>query len=394
MKTTITLLVILLLVLFMVGCENSIAPTEFNSERINSLSKKPVKPPKDNPTPTPMPALAANAKYIAGTSDGKVIIWNEASLTKIWSTSVGTANDIGISIGIGDLFNNSGKELLVARKISVGKGKKNRVESQELLVFKEGDLEPYKKILLRPYEGYRDALWDMKIADIDNDNDLEVILAFRDQIEIWESNGTDLIQASTLNYFDSMENPWEIDVNGSKITVCFAGNIWRSYGYDGGSIAETAESSAYNEFGSLNSVIVSDINYDTIDEVVGGSSVGKILIWETPNIIIATDQIIPKYYAWDLAAGELDGELSNGKEIIGVARNSGQLHLFHYDVGTLVYENPVATAFSNSLNGVIVSGNRVFLATANGLEVFEVYDNLYTSLLVDDVGALQNLIFE
>lgn len=403
MKTLFCIIISLLLLGSMFsGCSDQIVNSNETSSLEGSvLSKKPIKPPKT--PPTPMPALNPSTQFIAGISDGKVYIWDGNNLTKKWSTSIDafTFNGIGIGNFIGD-DNDIIKELLVARRIKVGKGKKNKVESEELLIFTEGDIEPFKTVTLRQREDYTDALWDMKIANVDNDDDLEIILAFRDKLEIWESDGTEIIPAATFDYFSPMESPWGIDVGDfnndgiNEIIVCFAGNIWRSYQYDGtSSISEIEESIAYNEIGSLNCAKIGDFDNDGDVEVIGGSSVGKILIWESPDDIIASDQVIPDYWAWGLDVGELDGDEENGKEILGVSSNSGRLHLFHYNGGTLVYEDKVITALSNSLNDVIISGaypdNKIIVATSDGLEV---YNKTYETLFIDNVGSLQNLIFE
>lgn len=222
----------------------------------------------------------------------------------------------------------------------------------------------------------------MKIANVDNDDDLEIILAFRDKLEIWDSDGNEISQTATVDFSSPLEFPWGIDVGDfnsdgvtNEIIVSFSGNFWRSYQYDGtSSISEIEESTAYNEYGSLNCVKIADLDGNGQVEVLGGSSVGKILVWESSNQIIASDQVIPDYFAWAVDVGELDGNLDNGKEIIGVSSNSNRLHLFRYDDGTLIYEDKVITALSNSLNDVIISGeypnNKIIVATSNGLEVF------------------------
>ncbi len=399
MKKTITLLIILLLVLFMVGCENSVNPTEPISSGGSLLFKKPIQPPEI--PPTPMPALNLDTEYIAGIGEGKVFIWDIDNLTNIWSTSIEAFTINGI--GIGNFIGDANKQLLVERRIKRGKNKKDIIESQELLIFTEDNIEPFKTVVLRQHEDYEDALWDMKIANVDDDSDLEIILAFRDKLEIWESDGTEISPTATFDYFSLGEIPWGIDVGDfnsdgiNEIIVCFSGNIWRSYEYNGSSssISQIEESIAYNEIGSLNCVKIADIDYDEDVEVIGGSSIGKILVWESPNQIIASDQVIPIYYAWAVDVGEIDGEVGNGKEIIGVSSNSGGLHLFHYNDGDLDYEGELFSALSNSLNDVIVSGvypyNKIIVATSNGLEV---YDNTYENPFIDNVGSLQNLIFE
>lgn len=388
-----------------IGCSDQIVNSdEPNSSEGSFLSKKPIKPPKPPTTPptTPLPALSAEVQFIAGTGDGKVHIWDGDNLTNMWSTSIDAFMINGL--GIGDFIDDDVKELLVARRIVVGKGKKNRVETEELLIFTEGDIEPFKTVTLRIREYYTDALWDMKIANVDNDDDLEIILAFRDKLEIWESDGNEISQTATVDFSSPLKFPWGIDVGDFnndgiiEIIVSFSGNFWRSYQYDQydgtSSISEIEESTAYNEYGSLNCVKIADLDGDGDVEVLGGSSVGKILVWDSPNSIIASEQVIPDYYAWDLDVGEIDGDVDNGKEIIGVSTNSGRLHLFHYNGGTLVYEDEVYTALSNSLNDVIVSDNKIIVATSNGLEVFIYVNNVYKTLLVDDVGMLENLIFE
>lgn len=405
MKALFCIIISLLLLGSMfIGCSDQIVNSnESSSSEGSLLLKKPNKPPKPPKTPsaTPLPALNMNDQYIAGISDGKVYIWDGDNLTYMWSTSIDGANVIGIGNFIDD-GNDDNKELLVARRIKVGKGKKNSVESEELLIFTEGDIEPSKTITLRIREDYTDALWDMKIANVDNDDDLEIILAFRDKLEIWEYDGTTISPTATVDFSSRLEFPWGIDVGDfnsdgvtNEIIVSFSGNFWRRYEYKDYSISEIEESTKYNEYGSLNCVKIADLDGNGDVEVLGGSSVGKILVWESSNQIIASDQVIPDYFAWAVDVGELDGNVDNGKEIIGVSSNSNRLHLFHYDDGTLIYEDKVITALSNSLNDVIISGeypnNKIIVATSNGLEVF---NNVYETFLVDDVGMLENLIFE
>lgn len=402
MKALFCIIISLLLLGSMfIGCSDQIVNSnESSSSEGSLLLKKPNKPPKPPKTPsaTPLPALNMNDQYIAGISDGKVYIWDGDNLTYMWSTSIDGAN----VIGIGNFIDDDNKELLVARRIKVGKGKKNSVESEELLIFTEGDIEPSKTITLRIREDYTDALWDMKIANVDNDDDLEIILAFRDKLEIWEYDGTTISPTATVDFSSRLEFPWGIDVGDfnsdgvtNEIIVSFSGNFWRRYEYKDYSISEIEESTKYNEYGSLNCVKIADLDGNGDVEVLGGSSVGKILVWESSNQIIASDQVIPDYFAWAVDVGELDGNVDNGKEIIGVSSNSNRLHLFHYDDGTLIYEDKVITALSNSLNDVIISGeypnNKIIVATSNGLEVF---NNVYETFLVDDVGMLENLIFE
>lgn len=390
------------------ACTEQLVNTDDSSLSEVQLKKKPVKPPPP-PPPTPIPALNPGTKYIAGTTEeGIVFIWERIgdNFSRLWSSSI-EADRIG-SIAIGD-FNGGSKELFVERSITRGKVKKNRIRSQELLIFTEGDIEPSEIIVLREPAEYPDALWDMKVADVDGDSKLELVLVFRDQLEIWEYDETGFFKADFCYYFSTSEIPWEASIgdlynNGViDISVAVAQNMWRSYTYDGYSISTGIESSSYsNEFGSLCCAKMVDINNDGNVEVIGGSSCGKLLLWKDPyinpmDIVVSPSLGLPEYTSpWGVDVGNLGGVPANGMEIICGVPQSGGLHLFHYDGKDFSYGGEVVHELSVSMNGVIISGSgvgaKIIVATDNGLEVF---NNTYSSIYNDNVGKFfENLIYQ
>jgi hypothetical protein len=388
MKTLFYLFTILLLSLLLACSEEP--PTNVDSEL---LSKKPIPP----PPPDPLPALYQGTTYIAGDiaagrrTDPKVFIWDASSLSNIWSTSIEAFTINGL--GIGNFMDDNDKELLLQRRIETGKGH-NKTEKQELLIFKEGDSEPSNIIELREFNGYADAVWDMKVGNVDGDSNLEIIMVFRDQLEVWECDGSDFYLADSWYYFSSSESPWRAtidDIDGdfvNEILVAFTGNKWRVYKYDGSSISQLPETAAYNDIGSLNSVKVADVDNDSDLEVIGGSSSNKVLLWEYPftnqSDIVASQEF--QYSPWAIGI--------NGQEILA-GLSMGGLHLLSYNGNSFNYEFEIDQEMEVALDGIVVtdinnnSNLEIVIATRSGLQIF---DNSYSNIFNDNVGELQRVI--
>ncbi|MFC2088940.1 hypothetical protein ACFLSX_05000 [Calditrichota bacterium] len=398
-----------LLLILLAACTEQVVNTDESSLSEVQLNKKPVKPPQ--PDPDPLPALLHTKKYIAGSiQDGIVYIWgwdDNDNLTRMWSRSIEGGRIAGVAIAN---FDGGNKELYVERSITVGKGKKNRIKSHELLIFEEGDTEPSETIVLVTPADAWNAVWDMKIDDVDGDSKKEMVLLRRDQIEIWEYGQSGFDKVAFYDYFSTSEIPWEASVgnlyNDSEIdiTVALSPNLWRSYKYDGSSITFGIESFSYTEeFGSLSCAKMVDINNDGTVEVIGGSSCGKLVLWKdlyetSLDFIISPSLGLPEYLSpWGVDVAEIDDDPANGTEIVCGASHSGGLHLFHYDAvnGALIHEAEVVPGLSVSSNGVIISEDDqiIIVAKDNGLEIFD-YD--FDSLDSDnDTGAfLENLIYQ
>ncbi len=396
MKTIFYLFTILFLALQLSCIEEP--PTFVDSEL---LSKKPVPP----PPPDPLPSLHQGTKYIAGTiwgdrhNDPEVFIWNGNDLSRIWSRSF----DEIVVVGIGDFIDDDDKELIVIRYVSQGKGK-NKISRAELLVFMEGDIEPSEIVFLREHNSFQDAIWDMKVGNIDNDTNLEIVMVFRDQIEIWEYDGSNFYLSDFSYYYSSLESPWRADFgdfdgdNIDEIIVAFAGNYWRVYDYNGSSITSVFESSAFNETGNLDCAKISDVDDDGKVEVIGGNYPDKVLLWEYPYTAqpyFYTSQVFTNA-PWAIGVGEIDGNTSNGKEILSGVIDGG-LHLLHYDgiSNSFSYDGEVVPGINVGMDGIIVTdinnntSLEIIVSTSDGLKI---YDNNFGSLFTDDVGLLEWII--
>jgi len=402
MKSIFYLLTILFLSL-LIACSEE-PPTYID---VDSLSKKP-KPPE--PT-QPLPALNQNTKYIVGYndeerhSDPKVFIWDGSNLSENWWSRSIEAFTIG-GVGIGNFIGESGssKELIVERRIKTGRGN-NKKEYQELLIFMEGETEPTVIFRLRQHFDFRDAVWDMKIGNVDNDAELEIVILFRDQIEIWEYDDNSGFSFKASNdYYSSSSIPWRADIsnfdgdNVNEIIVAFGGGpLWRVYKDNGSqTMTEVQEAPVSGEINSLSSAKM--INIDNVGgiEVIGcSSSPNKLLLWEDPNTnptaFIASQEFI--YSPWGVGVGDLDGDPLDGKIIAGVYR--GGLHLLHYAGGGLIYDEEVVPGLPVSLDGVIVAdinnnnALEIIVATENGLQVF---DNTFFNPFVDNVGRTKGIV--
>ena len=388
MKTISYLLTILFLALLLSCSEEP--PTNISNE---SLSKKPAPP----PPVVALPPLDQGTKYIVGNSGSIIFIWDGHSLSQIWSRSLGTP-----FFGLGDFTDDGYKELIVIKSISEGHGH-NKVTRLELLIFKEGDLEPSETVFLREVNGFQDAVWDMKIVDIDGDGQVELIIVFRDQVEIWEYGSNGFYLSDSSYYFSSSDSPWRADFGDfdndsiDEIIIAFAGNYWRIYDYDGSSITSVFESSTFNEIGNLDCAKISDIDYDGTMEVVGGNYPDKILLWEAPYTNQPVFNTFPvfAYAPWAIGVGELDGDQVNGKEIIAGEVFNGGLHLLHYIGGSLVYGGEVYSGISVSMDGIVMSNIvndnnlEIIIGTGDGLLIL---DNSFNYLFSDNVGELERVI--
>ena len=400
MKSIFYLLTILFLSLLLSCSEEP--PTYVESE---TLSKKPVPP----PPPTPLPALVQGTNYIAGSvggdrkNDPKVFIWNGNDLSREWTGSIEAFTINGI--GIGNFVGDSDKELIVQRRIVTGK-KRNEIEKQELLIFEKDEAEPTYAITLRLWENFHDAVWDMKIGDVDNDGAAEIVILFRDQIEIWEYDGSGFSFKASREYYSSGESPWTATIgdfdnntgNGNEIIVAFTGNMWRVYkDNETPTMTLVKESSSFNEIGNLNCAKMFDVDSDGDIEVIGGNYPNKVLLWETPYInqgdIVASQEF--SNAAWAIGIGELDGDPLNGKILAGVI--SGGLHLLPYDgilnsFGDAIEKVPGLNVGQDGIIVIDIDNNgslEIVVKTGDGLRVF---DNNYSDLFVDDVGSLATLV--
>jgi hypothetical protein len=394
MKSIFYLLTILFLSLLLACSEEP--PTTVDLE---SLNKKPVPP----PPPDPLPALYQGTKYIAGVTlgdrfnDPQVFIWNGNNLSDTWSRSF----EENIVVGLGDFIDDTDKELIVIRYVSSGKGK-NKISRAELLVFKEEDIEPSETVFLRENNSFKDAIWDMKVGNIDSDSNLEIVMVFRDQIEIWEYDGSDFYLSDFSYYYSSLESPWRADFgdfdgdNVDEIIVGFAGNYWRVYDYNGSSITSVFESSAFNETGNLDCAKISDVDDDGIVEVIGGNYPDKVLLWEYPYTAqpyFYTSQVFTNA-PWAIGVGEIDGNNSNGKEILAGVIDGG-LHLLHYDGNSFTYNGEIVSGIGVHMDGIIVtdinnSGSlEIIVNTSDDLQVF---DNTFSNPYVINVAGIEFMI--
>ncbi len=403
MKSIFYLLTILFLSL-LISCSEE-PPTGVDVE---NLDKKPIKDPPAEPDP--LPRLVQGTNYIAGVvgggrrSDPKVYIWDCSDLLNPeskWSRSI----DAGPFVGIGDFIDDDDKELVMMRFMETGR-KKNKIRWHELLIFKKDDTEPTETVFLREHNGFHDSVFDMKIGNVDNDEELEIVILFRDQIEIWEYDGNDFYLEDFSYYYNSLSIAWSAEIgnfdndptNGNEILVAFDGNLWRVYDYYGSSITQLTESSAFNESGTLDCAKMSDVDGDGDIEVIGGNYPNKVLLWEAPYIEpyepVASQEF--SNAAWAIGIGELDGETSNGKEILAGVYQGG-LHLLHYDnVGnSLIYEDELVQGISVGPDGIIVtdihndnSALEIIVTTNGGLLVL---NKDFSTLFTDNV-LISNVI--
>lgn len=399
MKSIFYLLTILFLSLLLACSEEP--PT--NSE-LESLSKKPLPP----TPPTPLPALVQSTNYIAGSvggdrkNDPKVFIWNGNDLSREWTGSIEAFTINGI--GIGNFVGDSDKELIVQRRIVTGK-KRNEIEKQELLIFEKDEAEPTYTKTLRLWENFHDAVWDMKIGNVDNDAELEIVLLFRDQMEIWEYDDNDFILKASFEYYSPTGSPkcaeigdFDPGLAGNEIIVSFSdGALWRVYNYTGSSITQVQEAPRTTEIFSLSSVKIVNFDNDGGLEVIGSGSGAskKLLLWEDPYAIppafITSEELANA--PWGVGVGDLDSDPLDGKIVAGVYR--GGLHLLHYSGTQIVYDDEVVPGLAVSYDGIIVSdidvdnSLEIVVATENGLQVF---DNTFVNPFVDEVGWMENII--
>lgn len=367
------------IILFAILTSCSDTPTEIINE---SISKRPVDP----PPPAPLfPALVPGTNYIAGNSGGTLYIWKNN--TRIWSGDAGA--DVN-GLGIGNFTGDSDKELVAVRRIALGRGK-DKIEKQQLLVFIKNESSP-AIVELRQFNSYADAVWDLKVRDIDKDGIPEIAIVFRDQLEIWKYNGSAFLLIASANYFSSSESPWSADFgnldtdNADEIIVSFTGNKWRAYKFNGTSISLYIESSVFSGSGNLDCAKVSDVDNDGSNEVIGGSFPYNVLLWETPF----TGAIVSKTFTgmpWAVGAA--------GQEIFLGGYEMDGLFVLNYN-GTTFSETSeqVASGFNLSLDGIVIEDMNndgypeIICATTAGLRLF---NRSYVSLFTDNVGEISHI---
>ena len=374
----ISYLAVIFLLTFLASCSE--APTNVNTE---TLTKKPVEPP---PPTQSFPALESGIKYVAGNSGGTIFIWSNNS--RIWSCTVDAVSLDGL--GIGNFLGDNDKELVAVRRTVEGRGK-NQIEKQQLLVFSKNESSP-AIVELRQFNSYADAVWDLKVKDIDMDGMPEIVIVFRDQLEIWKYNGSAFLLIASVNYFSSSEIPWSADFgnldtdNADEIIVSFTGNKWRGYKFNGTSISLYIESSVFSGSGNLDCAKVSDVDNDGSNEVIGGSYPYNVLLWETPF----TGAIVSKTFAgmpWAVGVA--------GQEIFLGGYGMDGLFVIHYN-GTTFSETSeqVASGFNLSLDGIVIEDMNndgypeIICATTTGLRLF---NSSFVSLFTDNVGAISHI---
>jgi len=402
MKFVFYLLTILFLSL-LISCSEE-PPTGVESE---TLTKKPVKP--DPPVPPgPLPELDQNTKYIVGNvrgfrrSDPKIFIWDGSDLNNKWSRTIEAVNIV--AAGVGNFIGDDDKELIVQRRIGQGRGR-NKVERLELLIFEKGEIEPSHTKILREFNGFHDGVWDMKIGDVDGDEDLEIVILFRDQIEIYECDGNGFSFKASKGYYNSSEQVWRADIgdfdpalaNGNEIIVAFSTNMWRVY-KDNGSTTLTLvkESSSFDEFGNLNCARMSNVDLNSDIEVIGGSYPSKLLLWEDPYTV--PEEIVFKEFSsapWAIGIGDFDNDPSTSKEILAGLIEGG-LNLLYYDGTSFSDAIDVAPGLLVGQDGIIVTDINnnsildIIVKTGDGLRVY--FDNIFSIPIDDNVGSMETLV--
>ncbi|MDX1700692.1 MAG: hypothetical protein R3250_08750 [Melioribacteraceae bacterium] len=364
------LLLALLLVSFLfISCNDTI--TDSPSELI-TLEKKPPKPDPEADLPPELPILDAGEKHIIAATMDKVYLWNTTNYELIWTYDSDNLPKVGL-VNISD----GSKEVIILERLQEGRGR-NKSVNYYFSIFYQNDSEP-QRYFLGEFDSYYNCVWDMKIGDVDNDSQDEIIVVWRDRLEIFEIDNLD-VEPQHYTYELPLPiqsiSPWEgeiVDYNddGSNdgIFIAFTNASWLFYSNGVGKYGDPYTES----IGSLNLVKASNLNSESDIEVIGGGSVNRLIAWDLGGKIISTSNDFGDYhYTWAFDIADLDHDAGNGKEIL-VGVNDGGMHLYRIDDNGEFVGNEVVSNLSFSINGlkILDEAGVILTATSNGLGVYK-----------------------
>jgi hypothetical protein len=258
-------------------------------------------------------------------------------------------NNTGHNVCIGDVDNDGFKEIAALNLIETvtGKGKnKETFYSHELLIFEEGDLrEPTSWLSLEGETGCvpSDGMW---IADVDNDDQNEIIVLKSGQdaglFEVYQITQTIIDGQKTHSlirlYADTCDiytdgGIWGLEVGDSDndseneillsryhttrpFILEFNGNGWTQV--DDAYIEPTGtdEAAPFFDDGTLNFNVIKvrDVDGDGYNELVAGGNSGWLMIWKfdgTHYNKVFSQCVNPDNFTWALDAGDVDGDTLN-----------------------------------------------------------------------------------
>ncbi|MCB9208598.1 MAG: hypothetical protein H6612_02985 [Ignavibacteriales bacterium] len=369
------LIYMILISFFLFSCSENITEVQ---NKLSELNKKPV-----NPDPEPelvFPDLDVNQKYVAGVVDGTIYLWETQTFTIIWSYKSAALLP---KVGLSDINNDGFKELILVERLKGGRGK-DKYEEYNFSIFQKGDSEP-ARTPIGYFNTYYDAIWDMKIGNMDNNpDDDEIVLVRRDKIEVYELE--DLSTPSAiLKFTHNIESvfPWEGEIynnNANGIIVAFTDGTCKKFSYDE-NIITMEEEFLTLEGDGLNIAKVLDLDNDGQSEIIAGGQNEKIHIWDGSSYESFT--LEGSQYTW-----ALDVDVNNN---IFIGTSNDGVHLLNYNGVNLNYTGKVIDIENVQLNGLNVLNSSILLATDTGLKV---YDASYNSIAVENqtIGFLEELI--
>lgn len=332
-----------------------------------------------------------------------------------WASDVFTDPSLNIA-AIGDIDNDGAKEIIVlcCYTTEIGKGKnKTYYFNHELLIFEDGDMgEPTSRLFLAEELNTARAD-DIVIADVDNDKQNELlVLKSGTSAGLFEIYGVNLVgDTHDLErlYIDSCQvfepGIWRVEVGDvdndleNEILLAqfltfrptvldFNGNGWTAVSEN--IIEPIGSDEGFFDDGSINFNIirVSDVDGDTMNELVAGGNNGRLMIWEYNNnnehydkIFVNPDPIDGA--TWALDTGEIDGDLIN-EIVIGRSRrydyDSNFIVVFKFYGGTYqqVLLQPIEETSPNGIHldrigveDLDGDGMAEIVAGLNGLTIYK-----------------------
>jgi hypothetical protein len=240
----------------------------------------------------------------------------------------------------------------------------------------------------------------IKLADLDNDNDLDLIYGNTDQPYLLKFDGNRLIRDYTVLDINSMTNVEVGDINGDEFLDIISNNYFNNGNYFRVSLSNSSGEFIFNDLdsGLFNSKVkILDLNNDGFSEIIvigltsdTSSGIPKFYIYEyiddnNFNKIDLSDQI-PQLSSSSFDLGDVDNDGDIDLIISGFDESDGLLSYIYLNETSLGGEFKLTQTNNNLVairDGTVdfidydSDGDldAVFTGTGNQGDIFEIYRN-------------------